>query len=176
MQIALYTTYAALWIVVAVQTLVLLQVLGRVVRLKREVYEAMPAEVKEERLEGGTFVDFTARDLSRGGLLRSAELRGAPTALLFLAAERWDEGLPEWLLDTFMGLKGRGEGRLLVLCDGDAETCSALAQQTGSEIPVLLDEGGEVRRRFLISSLPGAVVLDQDAEVSMYGRPERPTE
>jgi hypothetical protein len=176
MQWALYGSFAVLWVVVALQTVVLLEVLGRVVRLKREIQEATPAEVKEERLAGGTVVEFTAPDLTRGGVMRSSELPGAPAALLFLAAGSWGEGeqLPEWLLDTYAGLHAKAEGRIYVLCDGDEAACSALARQTGPEIPVLLDQGGRVRQRFLVSVLPAAVILDEQAGVSMYGRPEWP--
>jgi hypothetical protein len=87
-----------------------------------------------------------------------------------------EEEIPPWLLDTFAGLKLRGEGRLFVLCEGDAEACSSLAAQAGPDVPVLLDEDGEIRRRFLVSSTPAAVILDADAGVSMYGRPESPAE
>lgn len=176
MTAVLYGSYALLWALVAVQTLVLLQALRRVVRLKREIYESTPAEVKEERLAGGTRVDFAARDLTNGGVVRTADLVGAPAALLFLAAEPFADGLPEWLLDTFAGLLMKGEGRLHVLCDGGAADCAALARLAGPEVRVLLDERGEIRRRFLVSSLPGAVLLDENGQVSMYGKPEPPGE
>jgi hypothetical protein len=176
MQPILYGSYALLWALVAVQTVVLLEVLRRTVRLKREIYESTPAEVKEERLAGGTRVDFAARDLTRGGVVRTDDLRGGPAALLFLTPEPSGQKTPEWLLDTFVGLKAKSEGHLYVLCDGDAESCSALAQQTGPDVPVLLDERGEIRHRFLVASTPGAVMLDEEAGVSMYGRPERPTD
>ncbi len=174
MQPIFYGSYAMLWVLVAVQTAVLLEVLRRTVRLKREIDESMPVEIKEERLAGGTRVELAARDLTRGGVVRTDDLRGAPAALLFLTPEPPGQGLPEWLLDTFLGLKSKSEGRLYVLCDGDAEACSALAGQAGPDIPVLLDERGEIRHRFLVSSTPGAVMLDEEARVSMYGRPERP--
>ena len=176
MNAALYGSYAMLWALVAVQTVVLLEVLRRVVRLKREIYESMPVEMKEERLAGGTRVEFAARDLTHGGSVRTEDLAGAPATLLFLAAEAFVDGIPEWLLDTFVGLRTKGEGRLFVLCEGSAEACSALARRTDPEIPILLDERGEIRRRFLVSSTPGAVLLDEQAGVSMYGRPKPPSD
>lgn len=172
-EILLYGSYTALWGLVAFETVVLLGVLRQVVRLKREIYEATPVEVKEERLAGGTFIDFAARDVTHGGLVRAADLRGAPAALLFLGNDAgFGDEIPEWLLDTFAGLKVKAEGRIFVLYDGGAEEGSALARLAGPEVPVLLDEGGEIRRRYMVRSTPGAVLLDGDAGVTMYGRPE----
>lgn len=174
----LYGSYALLWALVAVQTVVLLEVLRRTVRLKREIFESTPAEVKQERLAGGTRVEFTARDLTRGGVVGTDDLRGRPSCLLFLTPEDFCEGpgLPEWLLDTFVGLKSKGEGSLYVLCDGEAEACSALARRADPDVTVLLDEGGKIRHQFLLPSTPGAVMLDEEAGISKYGRPERPTD
>jgi hypothetical protein len=178
MQPVLAGSYALLWALVAIQTAVLLEVLRRTVRLKREIYESTPAEVKEERLAGGTRVDFTARDLTRGGVVRTDDLRGRPSCLLFLTPEDFGQGpgLPEWLLDTFAGLKSKGEGSLYVLCDGEAEACSPLSWRADPDVTVLLDEGGKIRHQFLVPSTPGAVMLDEEAGISKYGRLERPTD
>ncbi|HEX4965575.1 MAG TPA: hypothetical protein VF173_32495, partial [Thermoanaerobaculia bacterium] len=112
MEQLVYGSYALLWTLVAVQTVVLLEVLRRTVKLKREIDESTPAAVKEERLAGGTRVDFAVRDLTRGGVVRTDDLRGRPAGLLFLIAEPFGEGLPEWLLDTFAGLQAKSEGNL----------------------------------------------------------------
>ncbi|HYO12042.1 MAG TPA: hypothetical protein VE685_02485 [Thermoanaerobaculia bacterium] len=175
MQQALYGSYAVLWALVAVQTLVLLEVLRRVVRLKREIHESTPAVVKEERLAGGTIVDFEARELTNGGVVRTGDLRGRPSVLLFLSSDLFgpEDETPEWLLDTVVGLKARSEGHLYIVCEGEAGECSSLGRREGFDLPVLHDEDGEVRRRFLVPSTPAAVMLDEEARVIQYGRPER---
>ena len=169
----LYGSYVVLWAVTAVETATLVQILRRVVRIRAEMYEAMPVVAREERLAKGSFVDFGARDVVTGAVIRSSALRGAPAALLFMGPEDLGAESSEWLLDTIEGLKYRGEGRLLVLWDGDAVARPELPPAVGTGLRVLLDEGGEIRRRFLIRSTPAAVLLDSEASVAMYGKPER---
>ena len=168
----LYGSYVVLWAVAAVETAMLVQIIRRVVRLHAEMYEAMPAVLKEERLARGTFVDFGARDITTGAVIRSADLRGAPAALLFMGPEDLGVEPSEWLLDTIEGLRYRGDGRLLVLWDAAGDSHLELPPTVGTSLPILLDEGGEIRRRFLVSSTPTAVLLDSEAAVATYGKPE----
>jgi hypothetical protein len=163
--------FAAIWAMVMVQTVVLLDVLRRTVRLKAEVYAAMPEVTKHDRLAGGTFVDFEAPDVAAGTTLRSTELRGAPAALLFITPQV-GERLAEWLLATMAGLRHKGEGRLFLLCDGSDAACSELSRLAGPDVPVLLDEGGRIRGQFLVTATPAAVLLDSEARVAQYGMPE----
>jgi hypothetical protein len=161
----------AIWALVMVQTVVLLGLLRRTVRLKTELYAAMPEVTKHDRLSGGTLVEFEAPELATGATVRTADLRGAPTALLFLTAE--SGGTPaDWLLDTIAGIRHRSEGRLLVLCEGSDAACSELARLMGEDASVLLDRKGRVRGQFLVTTTPAAVLLDSDARVAQYGMPE----
>lgn len=165
-------SYSALWLLAAAETVVLVQVLRRVLRLHAEMYDAMPLVVRQKRLLKGVYVDFEARDLATGAVVRSADLRGAPATLLFLGPEDVDGESPDWLLESVAGLKDKGDGRLLVLWQGDASTRPDVPPAVGENVRVLLDERGEVRRRFLIESTPTAVLLDSEASVALYGKPE----
>src|SRR5262249_36233078 len=136
---------------------VLLRVLHRVLRLHAEMYEAMPLVVRQKRLLKGTRVDFEARDLATGAVVRSADLRGAPATLLFLGPGDVHGESPGWLLDTVTGLRDKGDGRLLVLWDGTGSTGPEPPPTMGEDVRVLVDDEGEVRRRFLIESTPTAV-------------------
>lgn len=162
---------AVIWALVLVQTVVLLGVLRQTVRLKAELYAAMPEVTKHDRLAAGTLVEFEAPDAVTGATVRSADLRGAPTALLFLTAEG-SGSLAEWLLDTIAGLRHKAEGRLFVLCDGSDVACSELSRLVGPEVPVLVDRKGRIRGRFLVTTPPAAVLLDDEARVAQYGMPE----
>ncbi|HEY4027749.1 MAG TPA: hypothetical protein VGO86_15085 [Candidatus Dormibacteraeota bacterium] len=165
--------FVLVWVVVAVEAIVLLAVLRLTVRLKAEMYEAMPDVVKHDRLAGGTLVEFEALDLSTGAMLRSSELRGAPAALLFTAPHQSEGRRAEWLLDTIAGLRSKGGGRLYVLCEGSGAACSGLSRLVGPDVPVLLDRGGKIRGQFLVTATPAAVLLDSDARIAQYGMPER---
>lgn len=171
--LAFDVTFAGLWALVAVETVVLVHLLRRTVRLKAEVYAAMPNLMKMDRLAGGTFVEFEAPDVESGAVVRSAELRGSPAALLFIRAQNGAEGVPsDWLLDTIEGLRHKGEGRLFVLCDGSAAACAELLRGAGAEVPVLLDDGGRIADRFLVHKPPAGVLLDTDARITAYGMPD----
>jgi hypothetical protein len=172
-RVVLDAAFAALCLVVAVETIVLLDVLRMTVRLRAEVYEAMPELARQEHLAGGTFVDFEAPDLAGGGTLRSADLGGATTALLFIRRDESEGPSAGWLLDTVAGLRHRGEGRLLVLCDGSRPACSELSSLVGPDVPVLHDEEGRIRGRYLVTATPAAVLLDSEARVAQYGTPDR---
>lgn len=172
-RILLDGAFVLIWAVVAVEAIVLLAVLRLTVRLKAEIYEAMPDAVTHDRPAGGTHVEFEAPDLASGATLRSSELRGAPAALLFTTAHQRDGGRAEWLLDTIAGLRSKAEGRLWVLCEGSSAACSKLSGLVGPDVPVLLDREGEIRGRFLVTATPAAVLLDSEARIAQYGMPER---
>jgi hypothetical protein len=165
--------FAAIWAVVVVETIVLLDVLRLSVRLKAEMYAAMPELMKHERLAGGTLVEFEAADLVTGATVRSADLHGAPSALLFMTPDGSEEHRADWLAGTIAGLRHKGEGRLCVICDGSRDACSELSRLTGADVPVLLDSEGRIRGRFLVSATPAAVLLDSDARIAQYGMPEQ---
>jgi hypothetical protein len=171
-RILLDAGFVAIWAVVMVETIVLLDVLRLTVRLKAEVYAAMPDVVKQDRLAGGTLVEFEAPDLATGAMLRPTDLRGAPAALLFTARREGEGHLDEWLLDTMAGLRYKGEGRLFVLCEGSDAACSELLRLVGPDVPVLLDRGGKIRGQFLVTTTPAAVLLDSDARIAQYGAPD----
>jgi hypothetical protein len=163
--------FAAICAVLVAQTIVLLDVLRRTVRIKTEVYAAMPEVEKHDRLAGGTLVEFEAPDLRTGATLRSTDLLGAPVALFFIAPDE-TETPDDWLLDTLAGLRHRGEGRLFVLCDGRGAACAEVSRVAGPDVPVLLDQEGRIRGRFLVSTTPAAVLLDSEARVAQYGMPD----
>src|SRR5262245_9451943 len=164
--------FVALCVVVAVETVVLLDVLRLTVRLKAEVYDAMPEVTRHDRLAGGTLVEFEAPDVATGAPLHSTDLSGAPAGLLFIAPRESEGHAADWLLDTVAGLRHKAGGRLFVLCDGDSAACSELSRLVGPDVPVLLDEGGRIRGQFLVTVTPAAVLLDSEARVAQYGTPE----
>lgn len=164
--------FVVLCVVVAIETVLLLDVLRLAVRLKAEVYDAMPEVTSHDRLAGGALVEFEARDVATGAPLRSADLRGAPSGLLFIAPRGSEGHAADWLLDTVAGLRHKAGGRLFVLCDGDRAACSELASLFSPDVPVLLDEGGRIRGQFLVTVTPAAVLLDSEARVAQYGTPE----
>ena len=170
--ILLAGAFVALCVVVAVLTVVLLAVLRLTVRLKAEVYDAMPDVTEHDHLGGGTLVEFEAPDAATGAPLRSADLRGERSGLLFITPRDGEGPAADWLLDTVAGLRHKAGGRLFVLCDGDRAACSALSTLVGPDTPVLLDEGGRIRGQFLVTVTPAAVLLDSEARVAQYGTPE----
>jgi len=169
---ALYGSFLVLSVLVAAETVVLLEVLRRVVRLKQEVMDVRASQRRADRLPQGTFIDFSARDLTRRQVVRASDLRGSPAALVFVKATGLPQELPGWLADTFAGLRAKGHEALFVMCEGELAHCSALAGLSSGQARVLQDGGGEIRQRFLITSTPAAVLLDGRARVGKYGSME----
>jgi hypothetical protein len=170
---ALYGSLLVLSILVVVEAVVILGVLRHVVRIKQEVIAVRASQRRADHLPKGKFVDFSARDLTCRRTTRSADLRGAASALLFVKASHRTHELPDWLMDTFAGLRGKGHQSLFVMCDGELADCAALAELTGEEIRVLHDDGGEIRQRFRVASTPAAVLLDGRARIERYGSMDR---
>lgn len=166
-------TYIALWGLVAAQTVTLLTLLHRVVRLKQDLYESLPALAHTERFAPGEPVpEFVVRDLTRGRPLRSSELKGSRSLLFFYRPDPGENRSREWFEASLAGLLHKVDGGLLCLvCDGDEKDCRRLADHLGSETPVLWDEDGELRIRLKVAGLPGALLLDEEARIEMYGQP-----
>jgi hypothetical protein len=174
MQIAFYTSYALLWALVTLQAMVLLEVLRRVSRLKRDIFDSMPAVVRDERLKSGTPApDFAVRELASGKTVRPGDLVGEPSLLLFLDPERVRERFSDrWLRNTLAGLGAKAEGKLYLVCD-DSAAIGRLTRGYSLELPVLLDDNGELRQKFRITARPTAVMLDEAVRVKMYGQPHQ---
>ncbi len=159
-------SYVALWIVVIVETLLLLGLLLIVSR------DARAPEAPRQRLGGlepGTVApSFAAVDV-QGRPISSSDIADALTALLFVSP-RCQSCLTT--LEELAGVTHKVSGNVVVVCQGAADECVGVAR--AYRLPrTIVDEDGSLSRTFRVDGVPIAVLVDRMNRVRSYGRPQR---
>jgi hypothetical protein len=170
---------ALLWAIVVLQAFVLMEILRRTVRMKRL---HLNSRSKLQKLfVGERAPEFTGRVLGTDGLLRRSKLRGHTTRLLFVSPKDASSPLYTDLSVAIHAMWHAAKGNLYLICTGGEDACRQIVRDhriDGLEhgrVPVVLDETGEIARRFFVNSTPQGVTLDERLRIARYGRPV-PTE
>lgn len=153
-------SYYALWLLVVLQTLILLGVTRALYDMRRQSWGAQPGR----RVPQFSVVDLSGRDVS------AASLVGAPAVLLFVSPSCQSCMLT---LDELKALASDGKRGLTIVCEAEDEDCRRLAatyQLTASVVP---DGAGTLRTLFGVPGLPAAVRIDANGVIESYGRPAR---
>jgi hypothetical protein len=160
-------TYIALWVLVAMQCLLILALVKQFAELKRLLDKGgLPGP---QRLPAGTPApEFEGADLRSGRLISSADWNGRGGLILFLSPEctlcrRLASGLEHLEQDAL--------SRLVVLCQGDERGCQEFSRQIGAAVAVLFDRSPGAAARYRVSGSPTAVLLDEALRVRGYGHP-----
>jgi peroxiredoxin len=163
--IAFYVSYAALWILVIFQTLVMLG-------LTRTIHQVQTGAVVEsgESLQGKEAPSFSAVDLF-GSDVSNESFAGQPTALLFVSPDCEACALT---LEELEALESKTDGNVLVFCRSNRGQCEQLAATYGLQVPVIVDEEFAISRLFRVAAAPTAVLIDENGKVESYGEPVRP--
>ncbi len=163
-----YVSYAALWLIVAFQTIVLLEVVRRLAT-GQIANEAVPPGSADLLRTGTPAPLFEALDLRTKAVVRSEVLQGKPAILVFVAPGCQACHL---VSDEITGF-GRDPGvQVAAICHGTSSECYEFAEEYLSTIPVLLDEAGSITDQFHVSGTPTAVMLDKKGRVLRYGVPQ----
>jgi peroxiredoxin len=160
-------SYVALWLLVIAQSLILLGVVRTIYELKNSL--GGHSLNSDERWRGRDVPAFTTLDIS-GGLIDSAKFRDHLTALLFVSPTCKSCTAT---LDEVKALGARTNGNVVVLCRADHDECVGLAEDAELNVPFVVDEGLEISRLFDVSSVPTAVLIDEDGRIQRYGHPMR---
>jgi hypothetical protein len=163
--------YLLLWGVVALQGLVLRELLQRTVWLKGLYRES------DKHLHTGTPApEFTAPLLGGTGRLATPDLLGHKSMLLFVSP--YEAMLPHYdtLSRAMHAMWHKADGYLYVVCSGSEARCRELTARHRvkgvARAPLLVwDEQGTVAEAFGVTNTPQAVLLDAKARVSHHGRP-----
>lgn len=166
---ALYVSYAALWALALFVLFVLREVLRETVWLKRLYEDHRKRRSADAARHGMPAPDFDVAVLG-GGRRATADLLGRSHILFFLAP---DDDFDVQALETSVhALWHKAEGALSVVWCGDEAGWRDKARAVhGWQVPVLLDANWRLRRGFMITTTPSAVMLDEEARVVRYGRP-----
>jgi peroxiredoxin len=167
-----YLSYAALWILVVFQGLILLGLL-RMVSQRTETATGQSAFSDEVGLRSGQVAPkFSALDLS-GAQINSKDFVDHMTALLFVSPN-----CPSCTATLYEmeALSQKAQGNLILICRGKGGDCSRLTDTHKLEIRMVADEDERISRLFGVSSFPTAVLVNESNRIQSYGRPKRSEE
>ncbi|HET8629148.1 MAG TPA: redoxin domain-containing protein [Thermomicrobiales bacterium] len=162
MSLPFYLSYAALWVIVILNTLLLLGVV-------RMVYQLQHSGGDGKLKPGEEAPPFRAVDLA-GTPVRSADFAGRLTALLFVSPT-----CPSCTttLAEMDALRYKAQGNVIVICRAGRDDCARLAARHQLNVPTIADEDEEISRLFDISSVPTAVLINAGGRIQSYGNPMR---
>jgi hypothetical protein len=166
-------SYALLCALVVIEAMLLREVLRRAAWLKR-FYADSPRGNRMGLTGGGRAPDFLARVLDTDRVLTTSDLEAHETILMFLSTAESSSPLYRHLKAAIHALWHDVEGWLYIVCRGSEDACRHLARDVcpaGHEVPVLLDEGGQMARSFFVDATPKALRFDEDIRLTRYGYP-----
>lgn len=103
-----------------------------------------------------------------GRSIDTATLVGSRWAFLFISTDCKSCSVT---VDELAALSNKVQERVVVVCRGDEETCRGLAGR--HSFPVVADPEGEIRSAFGVTSVPTAVLVDEQGRIESEGHPER---
>jgi peroxiredoxin len=160
-----YLSYAALWVLVLFQTLVLLGL----VRIQDQ--SVRPSIGERPVIDGPTvgrhIPSFAAIDLA-GEPFDEQQLLGRDSALLFVSP---DCATCTATLAEVEALGSKTHGNVVIVCRADAASCDQLSRSYGLSVPMIVDEDLQVSTLFNVGVTPSAVLVGADGVVRDYGHP-----
>jgi len=162
-------SYAALWTLVLIQTIVLLGLLAGVHRLRTAVPVAADAATAHA-LRGREFPDFVVTAVSGATIESRAFAARKLRAFLFVSPTCGDCLVT---LDEIKALLLKTSGNVIVVCQSGATQCRQLAETYGLTVEVVPDPDLRLTRLVGVASVPSAVLVDEDDKIKFYGHPVR---
>lgn len=159
-----YLSFAALWILVILHSLILVGVVRIVYQLQQSGTVA-----GRDDLSGKEAPAFTAVDLS-GVTINSVDFTGHLTALLFVSPNCRS---CMTTLEDMAYLNHKAQGNVIMICRAGREDCNKLVEQYKVTVPVVPDEADHISQLYAISSVPTAVLINANNRIQSYGQPDR---
>jgi|SRR5262252_8623343 len=161
-------SYLALWGLVVFQSLVLVGLVHSVYLLQKAPSTVgIPPGSSDGDLIGQAAPAIGGVDL-QGAAVDSVEFGGRLTALLFVSPTCRSCTVT---LDELEALKSKVKGSVIIVCRAERHECLGLAEKYRSDVPVVVDKDLTVSKRFHVSTVPTAVVIDKDGRIQSYGHP-----
>jgi hypothetical protein len=163
--------YALLALIVVLETAFLRQLLKRVAQLKRFYQGGRAISFRE--LSGGSLApEFAGPVLGEDRRVTNSHLRDHETILMFVSPREAFSRSYRHLAIAVHAMWRDVEGHLFLICDGDEGSCRQLASEIRvSEGAVVVDERGEITRRFFIYRTPQALRFDEESRLIRRGSP-----
>lgn len=170
-----YTSYIALWVLVAFHTLVLLELVPRIETIRARGAEGDPLPMEDGSdllVTGDAAPTIQAPELPTMRIVNSRSWLGEPSLLVFVSPSC--TGCVE-IADELRATRGQSSRRLVAVCRGEPSQCAQFAETYLPGIQVLIDETGEIAKQFRVHRTPTAVSLDDKLRVLRYGFPRSVT-
>jgi len=113
--------------------------------------------------------EFATVDLS-GAIVDSSRFAGHLSALLFVSPNCASCGTT---LDELRALLKKANGNVTVICRGGSEECARLSQYHSLGSRIVADTDDRISGMYRISSVPVAVMLNEENRIVSYGFPHR---
>jgi peroxiredoxin len=160
---AFLLSYVVLWLLVAVETLVLIGLVHAVHRMAGEG-SAKPAPPDERSaMVGQQLPRFTVMTQD-GRQVDSNQFLGRPTVLLFVSP---DCGACASVLGNLGPFNRRGE--VFVMCHGDRRECERLTARHSLKVPVGVDDEKAISSLLHVNGFPTAVAVDSEGRIRSFG-------
>jgi len=175
-------SYAALWGIVAFETLILRQVVTAALSIKRRNSRSDGRRQPLGLPVGAPAPDFSGPLVNTSGTLTAGRLKGRPTGLLFVSpVEAVVPGYPTLVTFATHTLWHKLEGHMYFICSGNEQDCERIASAIDvacgeKHRAMVVDEEGRIARAFQVATTPMAVELDEDLRIIQYGYPKLPKE
>lgn len=158
-----YISYVALWMLVILQSLILLGL----VRMVSQLQQSSSATDRGGMSAGEEAPQFDAVSLS-GMPIHSRDFVGRLTALLFVSTT-----CPACtgILQDMEPVSYKTNGNVIVICKAGHEDCQYLAEFYKLNVPVVADVDDRLCQLYKISSVPTAVLINANNRIQSYGQP-----
>jgi len=162
-----YLSYAALWILVILQSLILLGLVRMVAQLQQG---GVAGGSRDGGMTSGQAAPpFSTMDLS-GAPIDSTRFAGRLTALLFVSPTC---SSCTTTLHELNALRDKANGNVIVICRAAHDDCMRLAEVHQLNLPVVADEDEHISQLYGITAVPTAVLINAHHQIQSYGQPER---
>jgi peroxiredoxin len=168
MSLSFFSSYAALWLVVILQSLVLLALVRMVHELRGNAATFNVGGQNAASLEPAPPFTATALDGTR---VSSDDFPGRLTALLFVSPICTS---CTTTLHELRALHFKALGNVVVVCRASRYDSLRLAQAHKLDgLPVIADEDDGLSRLYRVNTVPTAVLINGSGKVQSYGYPLR---
>lgn len=176
MESGLTFTFTVLVGLVAVEGVAAQAISRRIASLSRIYAGKQPTRQFSALATGTPAPAFSAQVFETGRVVQATDLKGHTSILFFISAGHDTSESSTDLIDDIHALSHQSGGHLWVVCEGTGEACRRImgVGQTQcfstAAVPIIIDEQGQIAKRFLVTDRPVAVELDSDARIVRYGR------
>jgi len=168
MTLSLLASYLAMWILVLLQSLLLVAVLRQLGEL-RSLADRKDLRSNDGSMLGSSAPKFSGHEARSGDALSSNIFSESGGIVLFLSSEC---ATCRQLVETLKPPLIKQLPPIIAVCQGEYRAAARLGIKLDAAVRVLLKDADETAARYKVSSFPTAVIVDREQVVKGYGHPK----